>query len=71
MKKGRAIKCSDTIALRVVDDRAETALELADATGLGRSVINKLIHANLKAGKWEQVWKKSGSRHVPAYRPRK
>lgn len=59
---------ADEIGRKVFDQSAETISELVEATGQTRSYIGKLAKAQIASGKWEQVWKKTGPKVVPAYR---
>lgn len=63
------MKLSRIIPRVVVDQNAETLQELIRETGHDRVWLYKLIRTNIKAGRWERVWKKVGPARVPAYRP--
>lgn len=61
-------KCSEMIPRMIVDQEAETCREMAEASGVNRDAINQICAANIKAGRWERVWKRVDGRTVPAYR---
>jgi len=67
-KKVRLTKCSDQIERRIIDQSAETIRELEIASGLCRKRITDITTENVKVGRWEVVFKKSGRRIVAAYR---
>lgn len=67
----QAIKCSDQIQKRIVDQSAETSAELVASSGCGISMIRKIILENLECKRWEQVWKRVGKNTVPAFRVKK
>lgn len=62
------MKCSDMIDRPVIDQSAETAFELEEATGFSRCTVLKMCASNIRAGLWEIVKKKQRGRIVPAYR---
>jgi len=53
---------------RIVDQSAETAIEIAAKTGESERTVNRRIRDLLAAGSIEQVWKRGTHRPVPAYR---
>lgn len=59
---------SQDIPARVVDQQAETIKELCAASGRSRFFIQAFANDMVATGKWEQVWKFSGKKQVPAYR---
>lgn len=62
------MKISDSIEKVIYDQNAETAGEIVSKTLISREAFAKMCVANIKAGKWEQVWKKHNGRTVKAYR---
>jgi len=64
------VKVSDMIPKRVVDQTAETIEEIhAQHQYVGSKQIWQMVTEGVKSGKFEQVWKKVGSRTIRAYRP--
>lgn len=62
----------DLLPKRVVDPKALTINEIVSKTpGFGRSSVDKMIRERIKSGEAEQVWKKVGTKYVPAYRAKK
>ena len=57
--------------VKIVDEKAETAEEIAVRIGKCGSYTRELILAEVKAGRFETVWKRGRIRLVPAYRAAK
>ena len=62
---------SDLVCVRTVDQTAQTTHEIATIKKMCRSAIQPYIKQAVDAGKLEQVWKRDGTKIVPAYRPKK
>ena len=54
--------------VKIVDEKAETAEEIAVKLGVDGSTARKMILGQIRAGKLEQVWKQGPKRLTPAYR---
>ena len=54
--------------VKIIDEKAETAEEIAAKLGVCGSRARELLLDQMKAGKIEQVWKRGRIRLVPAYR---
>jgi hypothetical protein len=62
------VKPSDLIPKRIIDPKAETALEIQKQCLRGRKWVDDYCKNMVSLGKWEQVWKHTGNRLVPAFR---
>ena len=54
--------------VKIIDEKAETAEEIAVNLGVGIRRAREILLAQIKAGKLEQVWKQGRIRLIPAYR---
>ena len=57
-----------TIEPRIIDQNAFFISELCEASGYKESQMQRIIKENVKAGKWEKVFKRKGSNVYAAYR---
>jgi len=57
--------------VKIIDEEAETAEEIAAKIGRSYSHTRKLVLDQVKAGTLEEVWKRGRIRLIPAYRARK
>jgi hypothetical protein len=64
-------KLSEIIGRLVVDLEAETLTEISERTLVEKNAVGRLRDEGLKSGRWEQVWKKQGTRMVKAYRSKR
>jgi hypothetical protein len=65
-----AMLVSELIGKKVVDESAQTLLEIASATvpPVCPATAERMVKKLLAAGKIEAVWKRGSQRLVPAYR---
>lgn len=68
MKEAPRSKLSADFPKRIVDQSAETFQELLLEWPQAPGSLNEFIKAKCDAREWEKVWKKKGSRLLPAYR---
>lgn len=54
--------------VKVIDEKAETAAEIAKRLDCAGSTARDLILEQVEAGKLERVWKRGRIRLIPAYR---
>lgn len=57
--------------VKIIDETAETAEEIAEKIGKSYSHTRKLVLDQVKSGALEEVWKRGRIRLVPAYRAAK
>jgi hypothetical protein len=65
------MKPSDMIAKKIVDQNSQTVAEMFKETLLDQAQIRKLAVRYVEQGKWERVYKRIGTRLLPAYRVKK
>lgn len=59
----------DTIEGKIIDPKAYTLAEIAEAKCITRAKVSELIELNLASEAWECVWKKARTgKTVRAYR---
>lgn len=68
MKKARGFSLASEIPVRKFDQNSETIRELHQSTGQSLDWLRDYAKAQVKAGKWEMVYKKAERQIVPAYR---
>lgn len=74
MKKTNEISkmlVSELIKKRIIDNSAQTVLELSTEWQYARSTTEREVQRLMAAGTIEKVYKKNGDRLVPAYRIKK
>jgi len=64
------MKPSDQLPKIIIDQKAETALEIMAQTPHKRCWVDRLAKEMVASGKWERVYKRVGGRLTPAYRVR-
>ncbi len=69
MSKVQAVKVSDLIPKREVDQSAQTIIEIQKECGLGGSQTAKLVKALLEEGRIRKVSKRVGESLRDAYLP--
>jgi hypothetical protein len=63
-----ALKASDLVVHKEIDQSAQTAQEFMGALGCGLTTAHRTIRTLLSEKKVEKVWKYVGGLPVPAYR---
>ena len=62
------MKVSEMLPKKIIDANSETVGEIAKKNGLNYCRALKLVNVLVDEGKAIRVWKKSGTRLVPAYK---
>lgn len=68
MKEAVRSKLAADFPRHVLDQAAESRAELIKQWTLGETAFDVFAKKQVEAGLWEKVWKRIGSRLVPAYR---
>lgn len=63
-----ALKASDLVERKVIDQSAQTTQEFEEAVKCSNSTADRHLRELLTKKKIEKVWKYVGSKLVPAYR---
>lgn len=59
---------SELFPRKIIDENSETATEISQRVGCGKSAARAWVAEQCKVRKLEKVWKHIGTNLVPAYR---